>query len=121
MHRFYVTTVLAALLSSAPLAAQDVRQDTTTKAASSVAAPSAVDFTARWAPPAATAATTRSFAPAPIAPMFVPRQPSSRSTAMMVVGGAAILVGAVIGDDAGQIIMISGGVIGLLGLWEHLK
>jgi hypothetical protein len=41
--------------------------------------------------------------------------------AMMIVGGAAILVGAIIGDTPGTVIMIGGAVIGLIGLYEYLQ
>jgi hypothetical protein len=41
--------------------------------------------------------------------------------ALMIVGGAAILVGAVVGGDGGQIIMIGGAVIGLVGLYKFLQ
>jgi hypothetical protein len=41
--------------------------------------------------------------------------------AMMVVGGAALLVGAIIGDTPGTIFMIGGAVIGLVGLYEYLQ
>lgn len=41
--------------------------------------------------------------------------------AMMIVGGAAILVGAVIGGDAGDIFMIGGAVVGLVGLYKYLQ
>lgn len=45
----------------------------------------------------------------------------SKSEAMMVVGGVALILGAVIGDDEGTIIMVGGAVIGLLGLWRWLQ
>jgi len=41
--------------------------------------------------------------------------------AMMIVGGAAILVGAVIGGDAGDIFMVGGAVVGLFGLYKYLQ
>jgi len=41
--------------------------------------------------------------------------------AMMVVGGTALLVGAIIGDTPGTIFMIGGAVIGLVGLYEYLQ
>jgi hypothetical protein len=40
---------------------------------------------------------------------------------MMIVGGAALIIGAVVGGTAGTIIMIAGGVIGLVGLWNYLQ
>jgi hypothetical protein len=39
----------------------------------------------------------------------------------MIVGGAALLVGAVIGGNAGTIIMVGGGVVGLYGLYKFLQ
>ena len=44
-----------------------------------------------------------------------------QARALMIVGGAAILAGAIIGDDAGGIIMVGGAVIGLIGLYEYLQ
>ena len=44
-----------------------------------------------------------------------------QAEAMMIVGGAAVLVGAVVGGDAGDIIMIGGAIIGLVGLYKYLQ
>ena len=41
--------------------------------------------------------------------------------ALMIVGGAAILIGAIIGDDAGAFFMVGGAVIGLYGLYKYLQ
>jgi len=41
--------------------------------------------------------------------------------ALMVVGGAALLTGLIIGDDAGTVIAVSGAVIGLYGLYQYLQ
>jgi hypothetical protein len=41
--------------------------------------------------------------------------------AMMAVGGAALVVGLVIGGDGGLIIATTGGVIGLIGLYRYLR
>ena len=38
----------------------------------------------------------------------------------MIVGGAAIIGGLLVEDDAGDVIAVSGLVIGLLGLWTYL-
>lgn len=40
---------------------------------------------------------------------------------LMIVGGAALLTGAIIGDDAGTIVMIGGAAIGLWGLYLFLQ
>ena len=45
----------------------------------------------------------------------------SQAEVLMIVGGAAFLAGAVIGDDAGTLIMIGGAGIGLWGLYLYLQ
>lgn len=45
----------------------------------------------------------------------------SRNPAMMIFGGAAIIVGSVIGGNGGAAIAITGGVVGLIGLWNYLR
>ena len=57
--------------------------------------------------------------PAPAA-LPVPER-TSRNVALMVVGGAGIVVGAVVGGKSGGVIMTAGAVIGLVGLWKYLK
>jgi hypothetical protein len=49
------------------------------------------------------------------------REPTSANVALMIVGGAALVLGAVIGGDEGTIIMIGGGGVGLLGLYRYLR
>lgn len=44
-----------------------------------------------------------------------------QSTALMIVGGAAFLAGAIIGGDAGTIIMVGGAAVGLYGLYLYLQ
>ena len=44
-----------------------------------------------------------------------------QAQAMMIVGGAAILVGAIIGDDPGTVLMVGGAVVGLYGLYKYLQ
>ena len=41
--------------------------------------------------------------------------------AMMIVGGAAFIAGAIIGGDAGTLVMVGGAAVGLYGLYEYLK
>jgi len=45
----------------------------------------------------------------------------NRNPALMIVGGVAIVIGGIIGDDAGTIIMVGGAVVGLIGLWNFLR
>jgi len=51
------------------------------------------------------------------------RQPQSvgKPMATMIVGGAAIVLGAVIGDDVGTLFMIGGTVALLIGLYQYLQ
>lgn len=57
----------------------------------------------------------------PSAAMLAQRKNLGQPIALMVVGGAAIIVGAVIGGDAGTIIMIGGLVALLVGLYQYVE
>jgi len=127
-HRTF-TTAIAACLLAAPLAAQGVSDNSALQQnVAAVTAPAvAPSVTVAPAPvtsmaPTQAAATVgvRAFSAAPrVAPAPVPS--SGNSPAMMIVGGVALLVGAVIGGDSGTIIMVGGGVLGLFGLWNYLR
>lgn len=58
-----------------------------------------------------------STAPAPL-PQDITRR---RGVPQMIIGGAAILGGALVGDDAGSIISVAGLVYGLYGLYLYLQ
>ena len=49
------------------------------------------------------------------------RQSQSQPVALMIVGGAAIVLGALIGDDVGLLFMIGGAVALLIGLYRYLQ
>jgi hypothetical protein len=49
------------------------------------------------------------------------RQQLRRSETLMIVGGAIFVAGAIIGDDAGTIIMIGGAAVGIYGLYLYLQ
>lgn len=57
-----------------------------------------------------------------VAPPFTPvaAKRVGRNPALMIVGGAAIAIGSIIGDDAGTVIMVGGAVTLLFGLWNFL-
>lgn len=57
--------------------------------------------------------------PAPIAPPR--REKMGKDVALMIVGGVVLLIGAVVGGTAGDIIMIGGGVAGVIGLYRYLQ
>lgn len=111
----------AALLLSSPARAQDTSLATTPSASSSTVADTAsapagpilseASIAVRRAPvtaaaPAAAAAAGRS---------------RDSGTALMIVGGAAVLTGIVIGNGAGYAISVVGAVIGLYGLYQYLQ
>jgi hypothetical protein len=57
----------------------------------------------------------------PRAPVPAPRVESRQNKAMMVVGFAGLITGAIIGGDAGTIIMVGGAGLGLFGLYKYLE
>ena len=54
---------------------------------------------------------------------WLPTQPVSmgKPMALMIVGGAAFVLGALIGRDVGTLFMIGGTVSFLIGLYEYIK
>jgi len=53
--------------------------------------------------------------------LFARRAPENQARAMMIVGVAALIAGAIIGDTPGTIIMVGGTVVGLIGLYEYIQ
>ena len=53
-------------------------------------------------------------------PVIQNNKSNKNSVALMIVGGAALVVGAVIGDDAGTLVMLGGAAVGLYGLYLFL-
>ena len=51
----------------------------------------------------------------------VDRARFGRGETLMIVGGATVVVGAIIGEEPGQLFMVGGAVIFLYGLYEYLK
>ena len=45
----------------------------------------------------------------------------TQSQVLMILGGATFLTGAIIGDDAGTIVMLGGAAVGLYGLYLYLQ
>jgi hypothetical protein len=128
-HRFAIaiTVVFAA---SAQLAAQNTAAVPTTvdQSASvvvSTPAPAVAADAVQSEPlgPVANGSTVgvRMLAPSAPAPFVPRREHESHSVIMMIVGGAVLVVGAVIGGQAGTIIMIGGGVVGIIGLIRYLQ
>jgi hypothetical protein len=55
------------------------------------------------------------------APAAEQRLGAGKNVAMMVVGGAALIIGAVIGGTAGVLIAVAGAAIGLYGLYNFVQ
>lgn len=122
------SAAIAAVLLVSPVAAQGVFDAPSSRLAAPVSAPAVVpDVVTPAAAPtlgsmqSAAPVGVRVIAPAtPLVPAPAPRV-YGRNPALMIVGGAMLLVGAVIGGDAGTIVMIGGGGLGLIGLWQYLS
>lgn len=59
--------------------------------------------------------------PSPVPAPRAPRANTSQNRALMIVGGAGLLVGAVIGGDAGTLVMLGSAGVGLWGLYRFLN
>jgi hypothetical protein len=46
---------------------------------------------------------------------------AGQSVALMAVGGAALVLGLIIGDSAGTVLAVGGAIIGLLGLYQFVR
>lgn len=55
------------------------------------------------------------------APLPASGKQLGEAKAEMIVGGAAVVVGALIGGDGGSVLMFGGAIVGLYGLWNYLK
>lgn len=49
------------------------------------------------------------------------RASTRRDVALMIVGGAAVVTGLLIGDDAGALLAVGGAVVGLYGLYQFVR
>ena len=112
----------AALFLGAPLHAQATALSTVADSAVAVS-PASAEPTPAVAGPTRDAATVGARHTA--ATDAVSPQPATRGhdrgTALMIVGGAAILTGIVIGNGAGYAISVVGAVVGLYGLYQYLQ
>lgn len=57
----------------------------------------------------------------PVAATPARRGGYGQPVALMVVGGAGLLTGLIIGGDAGTAIAVGGAVVGLIGLYQYLQ
>jgi hypothetical protein len=129
-----ITTAIAVLILATPLIAQTSAQAATVRDTAAVGhsselvspTPSAslvVQNLSTSAVPAWVNAVPVSHATSPssASARAMESGATSQNTAMMLIGGAGIIVGAVVGGKAGTVVMIGGTVVGLVGLWNYLK
>ena len=132
MHARFPTAVLAAIVFCVAAPAAQAQQALAPRTPLvDVSAPSTT-------PPAdSTADSVRTAGPTADAARVAVSQPTSHELkvsaaaqrrrglgqpiALMVVGGAALLTGLIIGDDAGTVIAVGGALVGLYGLYEYLQ
>lgn len=123
--RWSLVALLAALPVTAPAAQQAAPIADAAATSSPLAAPAA---TATLAGPRLEASRAGIVAPASTIGVAETAQPAPQNPALrrrgvpqMIIGGAALIGGAIIGDDAGAIISIAGLGVGLWGLWLYLQ
>jgi hypothetical protein len=113
--------VAAALAFAAPVSAQQVPTGDT-GVAPITASMRAIAPVVSVAPvPAFGSAIAAETSTAPSTAPVPPAMRRSQSVALMIVGGAGMIVGSLIDGDTGTIIMVGGGVIGLVGLFQYLR
>ena len=122
------TWVVTAALAAAFLAAPRANAQLAAVPASAPRASTAEEASAP-APFAARGPTMRTAAIAPQleitgegnSALAAQRRPFGLSQTLMIVGGAAFVAGAIIGDDAGTVMMVAGAGVGLYGLYLYLR
>ena len=118
--RFVLLALLVA--AAAPLRAQSLAAEPSVPLAPSMSAP-AVESSAPVGPAVSSQRTAAHVAEsnAPLKAAMPANAGLGQARAMMVVGAAAFVAGAIIGGTPGTIIMVGVGVIGLVGLYDYLQ
>lgn len=130
LARHVATAFAVVFTATAPLAAQTTAltggsQDQSASTGVAVEQPAPNTTAAQPVSFAPTEANARVGVRAMKSPAPAPAEPEHehmrQSEAMMIVGGAILIVGAVVGGRPGTIIMIGGGAIGIVGLIRYLQ
>lgn len=115
----YVVAALACLASGA--GAQQASTPTATDSVFTADTSIVVPHAARQSTIDRPSDAVRRSAVAAAAPLPAATQSIGASKAQMVVGGAAIVAGVIIGGNGGGALALGGAVLGLYGLWNYLK
>lgn len=111
-----LAAVLGGVLLASPAAAQSLAEPA---AAPAVVQPAAAPAAGPTMEAASVAA--RPLAQEATAPTAMRATSRGTARAQMIVGGIAFVAGAIIGGDAGAIVMIGGAALGLWGLYNYLQ
>lgn len=114
---FALALGVASMAVARPAAAQSLAL-APTPATAAVAAPVAEPAVG---PTLATASVAVRHAETPVTTAPARRAGYGQPVALMVVGGAGLLTGLIIGGDAGTAIAVGGAVVGLIGLYQYLQ
>ena len=125
MLRLVMCSAIALGIAAAPVAAQSAPaqpgpSDSTVSIQTSPG-DSVVSAAVAGAPKPVPLLSVSRFGKDPGKPVPLSPAPHDRGAKLMIIGGAAILVGAVVGGDAGWIISVGGACVGLYGLWIYLN
>ncbi|HEY9229802.1 MAG TPA: hypothetical protein VIP11_24335 [Gemmatimonadaceae bacterium] len=122
-----LAVAIAVIVFATPLLAQPATtvRDTTALARLPVTITPPVSSIVLGARPVAHVWTSQQAAAAPVSRPLATwsRGDGSHTTsaAMMIVGGAGLLVGTVVSGRTGKMILLGGGLVGLAGLWSYAK
>jgi hypothetical protein len=111
---------LAAAVLAAPIAASAQSTPATPPPTNTVTAPDS-------APVGPTISSSVAYRPAAstdslsLEPQHRKSQGFGQAGALMIAGGAGVVVGLLIGDDVGTLIAVGGAIVGLYGLYMYLK
>ena len=115
LHRLRFAVTLAMLAVAAPAAAPALHAQAAATAASPAPGPRYDNLRAGYT--AADQSTTQLQLSAAAKGPFGSK---NNGKVAMIVGGAALIGGLIVGDNAGTAIAVGGLIVGLLGLWTYL-
>jgi hypothetical protein len=115
---FALALGIVSLAVARPAAAQSVSLAPSPTTPAAVATPVAEPAAG---PTLAAASVAVRHAESPVTTAPARRGGYGQPVALMVVGGAALLTGLIIGDGAGTAIAVGGAVVGLVGLYQYLQ
>ena len=119
--RFSPAFCFALALTAASAAVRPASAQETSFAPAPVAPAAQLETTPAAGPTVDAARIGVRHAEAPVAAAPTRRGGYGQPVALMVVGGAAVLTGLIIGGGAGSAIAVGGAIVGLVGLYQYLQ